>query len=188
MISQQYLEILRRFETKVARTLSNAPPSVEHHPGVIMTLLAEVELFVDDSLELLINTTNIESEPFGRELFKEHELSMYSSWKSRVRWLNAGFAVTLAGSHVSEQLDTLVELRNSFAHGGGGVTRFQRRDGLTKVLKREEQLAKVLNVQVSQHRFSLGSDTLSRSVGICRAYVVQMDSQIRLLPLQWRAA
>lgn len=186
LLSSDYLAIRRRSEHKIARALASAPKSLEHHPGVIMTLVADVELFVDDTLELLIGTTGVNSDQFVRELFREHELSLYSSWSSRVRWLRYGFSVSVAGSHASEQLDTLIELRNSFAHGGGGVTRYQRRDNINKALQREAKLAKVLNVQASGNRLFLGEDTLARAVGICRAYIAQVDSQIRALPLRWR--
>jgi hypothetical protein len=142
-----------------------------------MSTATEIENFSDRSLEALIEYSDVGKSSFGRQLIKAVGNQFYQSWPERIRWLKS-FSVWVS-PEVASGVVTLVEWRNSIAHGAGSLTKLQTRD-LAKQMTLESDLVRLLDVSVDGKLTYPGDRTVGSVIAVGRKYVQELEGNIEL--------
>ena len=166
----------RRAETlheRVARfeSLAKTKPGLTAD-SLSIALVTELETFTDSVLEDLIDQSEARDSGFGRELIKSIGTQFYQSWPERKKWLRSFDSWV---DDISErEVLTLVDLRNSIAHGGGHLTRKQRSE-FTKLVSLELNLKEVIDYTTEGGQLFAGKNSLNRIFQISRRYLRCLD-------------
>jgi hypothetical protein len=144
----------------------------------IVTVTSAAEAYIDGVLGVLISECDLARHPFIAQMYAHMEDLIFQSWTERFRWLGSGFGVSIKGTAAAQDMQTLVELRNSIVHGGGRLTERQSRN-LADLLELERRLRQVLDVSVERRRIRISDSTFDRAIRICRTFVVTFDDELR---------
>jgi len=142
-------------------------------------VVSSVEAYVDSILRTLIAASGYNQTAFFRAMLAELEDKIYQSWAERHSWLKKGFSVSIAGSAAAYDLLTLVDLRNALFHGNGRLTEKQS-GGTAALIDLEHRLWRTLEVRTENRVVHLASSTGGRAVGVARAYIFALDTEVRL--------
>jgi hypothetical protein len=102
---------------------------------------------------------------------------IFKTWDSRLKWLDNGFAVTIAGDRPIQEYRTLVELRNAVVHGQGHLTEYQSRN-FQKLLALKQGMSRLLGVQFHGHEVLLPPYIGHKVIQICRSAIVCLDTAL----------
>jgi hypothetical protein len=145
-------------------------------PYAIVLSVTAVEAYADRVLEALVTDSGISQIPLGRMLLKEKKDRLHESWPSRHRLL-ALFRLAPV-SNVREPFETLVDLRNAFAHGGHGLTPRQKQS-LPALIGLESRMRQYLDVSSDGALLYYTQGTAERGVSICIAFIDAVDSAVQ---------
>lgn len=98
----------------------------------------------------------------GKEAAKSH-----GTWDARKEALTKVFGIRAGNFRSWQALDGAIWVRNSIAHGSGGLSRMQKRAEATK--------AEALGVALIDGRLYLRDESVARCVDACCAFVVELD-------------
>lgn len=149
------------------------------HPTaqVVLNCVSTCEVYVDQALWGLVDSSGVRDLQLGRYLIREHYIYALS-WPGRFDLLGKGFGLHLRGERPGQEFSTLLELRNALAHGKGSLTSVQRQKPL-KQLELQAQLTQKLDVQVQSGTLFVGDETRRRAISIARAYICALDKRVR---------
>ena len=144
---------------------------------MIISSITSVEEHTNHLLTSLIESSGVDSHPFGIALLTERIDDIYRTWESRLAWLKAGFNIAIAGDREIQEFICLVDLRNALVHGNGELTTVQTRR-FDKMLELRRRLASLLGVEFDGLRVILNKQVASRSIAIARVAVLYLDSVV----------
>lgn len=139
--------------------------------GTWMTLLGFTEFYADQVLELLFQRAMRNAGEGARYLLRNEEAKAYSNWDARRDAFSGVFSVPVGRFSSWDRFDAAIWVRNSIAHGAGGLTRLQ---------KRSEAVKAVLVSGLVQDDFLILTEDSLAACGIaCTAFVEELDSAAR---------
>lgn len=147
---------------------------------IIVTCSTCVEAHFDRMINLLIETSQVEDNRLAKSLLAESYDDIFRSWDSRLRWLDKGFGVAVAGDRPVQDYRALVELRNAVVHGQGNLTALQQRN-FSKLLVLKRRLTNLLDVHFAGPKILLPTGIESNIIEICRSVTVCLDSAVLAL-------
>jgi hypothetical protein len=119
-----------------------------------------------------------DSSAFGRVMFEELTDRIHQTWSERHTWLSRAFDVHISGTAASQDMMTLVELRNALVHGAGRLTHRQTR-GVGALIELEKRLQVLFSVRADSRGLVLAPDSATRAVEVARAYILALDAELK---------
>ncbi len=144
---------------------------------LVVTCTTCIESHFDRMLNSLISISDIEANRFASSLYQHGHDDIFKTWDSRLKWLDNGFGVAIAGDSSIQDFRTLVEVRNAIVHGQGHLTEIQQKN-IQKLLDLKRRLTRLLDVQFSGHKVLLPAAIGPRIFRICRSAVVCLDTSV----------
>jgi hypothetical protein len=144
---------------------------------VVVASATAVETHFNRVLESLVDISGIRVNKFGDALLEEIADDIYKSWESRLRWLNRGFGVAIAGDLVMQNYLSLVDLRNALVHGQGELTPLQQRN-IVKLLSMKDRLRRTLGIDFRGPAIVMNDSVQKRVVHICREVTMHVDRSV----------
>ncbi len=147
---------------------------------IIVTCSTCVEAHFDRVINLLIEASQVEDNRLTKSLLAESYDDIFRNWESRLKWLDKGFGVAIAGDRPVQDYRALVELRNAVVHGQGNLTAFQQRN-FSKLLTLKRRLTNLLGVHFAGPKILLPKGIESNIIEICRSVTVCLDGSVLAL-------
>jgi hypothetical protein len=144
---------------------------------VVVSCTTSVETHFNRVLEALVDNSGLRDSKFGSALLDQILDDIFKNWESRLRWLNRGFNIAIAGDLAVQRYLTLVDLRNALVHGQGELTSQQQRSFI-RLLSLKDKLARVLGVEFRGSIVVINDDVQARAVQICREVTMHVDKAV----------
>lgn len=144
---------------------------------VVVTCTTCIESHFDRVLNRLIETSDVELSRFSSALLENSRDEIFKTWDSRLKWLDSGFGISIAGDRPIQEYRTLVDLRNTIVHGQGYLTEIQQ-GNISRLLDLKRRMSRLLDVQFHGHRVLLPSDVGDKVIRTCRAAIVCLDTAL----------
>lgn len=158
--------------TPDSQTLSGAYKFVA---PAIVTLCTQTEIYIDRVIAHLAAKSSINDTPLGSLLLKEFGRDFNRTWRDRFKWLALGFNIDLRGQAPAQEMESLIDLRNAIAHGGGALSQNQRKMTLSNQLELERNLRRIFDVSVIAQRLHFSETTHDLCRKVARAYISAID-------------
>lgn len=140
-------------------------------------IVAIVEAYADAALDALFRGVVPASSPTATRLLEEHLLDATQRWESRKESFAAYHGVLFGDAHAGfpqwSKLNGMIEVRNSIAHGLGGLTRQQRR----KAQRTESRCAQA-GVRVEAGEVVVSHANLMAAAQIAENFILWLDAQL----------
>lgn len=140
--------------------------------GSWMTLLGYTEFYVDEMLDVLFDGSLAKSSAGETYLLKNALVKSHANWESRREALDGIFGVRVTQFGCWQRLNAAIWVRNSIAHGAGGLTRLQKPEEAVK--------ASQVGVEVVEGRLRLGGESVDCCSVACCDFVNEMDAATRI--------
>lgn len=139
--------------------------------GSWMILLGYTEFYVDEILDELFDNSLASSSAREAYLLKKAQTPSHSNWESRRDALDGIFGVRVTQFGSWQRLDSAIWVRNSIAHGAGGLTRRQKLDEATKAVH--------VGVEVVEGILVLPTASVDACSAACCDFVSELDAATR---------
>ena len=146
----------------------------------VVTIVTEVEGFVDALLDRVLDLVELPKSDLGSKIAATVQPEMSNNWPSRHEWLKVAIGSTVLDDKVGMTWNLIIELRNAIVHGGGSLTRRQQQGGVKSSVALEKELLRHLGVEVVRGRLLMPTDLVERVVRAARAYVIRVDEDITM--------
>jgi hypothetical protein len=167
-------EVALRSLTSIERAM-HARGAEDH---ALISICTVLEVYVDSSLQHLIEASGVGQLKFGRAMIMHLEDQFSQSWTARLRWLSNGFGISIAGSEVDGDRATVIEARNALVHGGGKLTARQSRSA-TEALDLQRRLRDRMSAELVGHSVVIREPAVKWSLEVARAYIRMLDPLIQ---------
>lgn len=148
-----------------------------HPPDfAILRVPSIVENYVDGLLDLLAGEYLTGESDFQLAIEELARDRLHQNWPSRRDWLREAFGISVDGRTEDQDFTLLVQLRNAVAHGGGTLTRIQKRK-LSEQLELERNLRQRLEVRVDGYRLRTTRKTALAAIQVGNRFVRALDSE-----------
>jgi hypothetical protein len=144
---------------------------------LIVTCVTCIEAHLDRIIDLLISASDLEDSKFGGFLLSGGYDEIFRNWETRLKCLDKGFGISIAGDRPMQDCRTLVELRHAIVHGQGNLTTFQQAN-FVRLLDLKRKLTRLLDVQFSGLKILLPADMGPRVSEICRSAAISLDRAV----------
>jgi hypothetical protein len=144
---------------------------------IVVTCTTCIESHFDRVLNRLIEASGVGHDRFSNSLLENSRDEIFKTWDSRLKWLDNGFAVSIAGDRPIQEYRTLVDLRNAIVHGQGHLTEIQLRN-IQKLLDLKRRMSRLLDVQFHGHKVLLPPYIGHKVIQICRSAIVCLDTAL----------
>ncbi|GAB3550548.1 hypothetical protein GCM10027404_17960 [Arthrobacter tumbae] len=161
---------------KIAELTILTSPSAVEVRQIVIACASLMEAYTDIANATLIDGSEVSRSTLGMALLEEARSDLSRSWDRRLFWFETVAGMQLKGSHSTQAAMILVDLRNSLAHGTGGLSAYQReaRDGGRRLVK---DLSSVLGVDIGNGgELILSPETARQAILICRDFVLTLDN------------
>ena len=149
---------------------------------VVVTCVTCVEAHLDRIINALIGASNIRDSKFGGYLLVGNYDEIFRNWETRLRCLDRGFGIAIAGDRPMQDCRAVIELRHAIVHGQSNLTTFQQAN-FSRLLDLKRKLIRLLGVQFSGPKILLPADMATMVIEICRSVTVCLDAEVlRLFP------
>lgn len=153
--------------------------SVAMPPEQFFTALGTaVEIHVSRLIGYLVDLSDIDSSPFGRELLSTVEDDLTRTWNDRHRWLDRAFEVGVAGYGPGQRFDTVVEARNSVVHGDGRLSDQQLGRTMQKIIGLRARYKKELDIGLSAGQLDFAPTSRDLAHEAARRYIAFLDAAV----------
>jgi hypothetical protein len=144
---------------------------------IVVTCTTCIESHFDRVLNCLIEASGAGHDRFSNSLLENSRDEIFKTWDSRLKWLDSGFAVSIAGDRPIQEYRTLVELRNAIVHGQGSLTEIQLRN-FQRLLDLKRRMTRLMEVQFHGHKVLLPPYIGPKVIQICRSAIVCLDTAL----------
>jgi hypothetical protein len=168
-------EVTVRRIAMLAADRSDRPPE-----DLIVALVTLAEAHVDRCIDALFAASRVLDLPLGATLFREVKDSIHRTWRSRYEWLSNGFNLKISGTRPAQELDTLVELRNSIVHGNGRITDLQSPTA-PRLASLKANFRQTLGIECFGRRVVLNRDIEPTASRIGCRFIAAFDGQLTTL-------
>ncbi len=133
---------------------------------------AIAEAYVDAALQMMFDDALAGTSPVARQLLEEHMDGATRTWSSRVSSYKGHHSIMLTSFEGWDELNGLIEARNSFAHGLGTLTRLQA----AKALRTAQRLA-LIGVNLEAGQLMVNRSALNRGASVAERLVRWLDDE-----------
>ena len=132
-----------------------------------MMILGYTEFYVDGIIDSLFERASRQLADGAKFVMSKEAAKSHGTWDARKEALTKVFSIPVGNFRSWQALDGAIWVRNSIAHGSGGLSRMQKR---TEVAK-----AEVVGVAVIDGRLHLRDESVEHCVDACCAFVQELD-------------
>lgn len=174
--TERTLLLLRRsegaYQTVLAKGLLSSSDESVVISGAFTTLVSYAEFYVDKVVGDLLKVA--ETDAHGLTLTTLREFGShkaFNGWEGRKRVINEVLVTKVSTWREWERFDGAIWVRNSIAHGGGGLSRKQKRGDAAK--------ANLVAVSLVDDRLQVDSESLRECRVACVGFVTRLDAELR---------
>jgi hypothetical protein len=144
---------------------------------LVVTSTTCVEAHFDRLINALIASSRVSDSKFASALLDDNYEEIFKTWDSRLKWLDKGFGIGIAGDRPVQDYRTLVDLRNAVVHGQGHLTLFQQRN-FAKFLALKQSLARLFDVNFMGTAVIFTDALHFKVIEACRLVVAHLDRAV----------
>jgi len=143
------------------------------HAQLLVDATAIAEGLVDELVNSLFNEHATAKTPMAKFLLGELNGKFNQNWKSRHSVLTKAFGLDL-DQKIMQQMDSVIQVRNAFVHGDGGLSPNQSHSW-KEIFRLRRDLSLRLGIQIDGTRLHFGENTITIALSYVDAYLLELD-------------